>query len=178
MSDTSKKQRRQRAVLSCNDCRRRKLKCDRELPCNRCKNGGIADTCAYKPEARTAADPQERPVKRQRQSVIRQTSSVVEEEPQTYADIRKSLDRSDNADISGTAKHRVEELQRNYVPLQQQQDIPRYEVEDLRLEYTRFPAQDKSDQPTTLTGLLKGRNYATFFYGSSSAMSIMAHVST
>jgi hypothetical protein len=50
MEDTpeaARRKRKQRAVLSCNDCRRRKLKCDRELPCNRCKHGGVADKCAY-----------------------------------------------------------------------------------------------------------------------------------
>lgn len=39
--ETKVRKRKQRAILSCNDCRRRKLKCDREFPCNRCKSKDI-----------------------------------------------------------------------------------------------------------------------------------------
>ncbi|PYI11245.1 hypothetical protein BO78DRAFT_382551 [Aspergillus sclerotiicarbonarius CBS 121057] len=40
--------RRKRKTLSCYDCRRRKLKCDRELPaCSRCRNAGQAHSCSY-----------------------------------------------------------------------------------------------------------------------------------
>lgn len=39
---------RKRKALSCFDCRRRKLKCDREYPtCSRCQKAGQADTCSY-----------------------------------------------------------------------------------------------------------------------------------
>ncbi|PWY78371.1 hypothetical protein BO70DRAFT_388176 [Aspergillus heteromorphus CBS 117.55] len=39
---------RKRISLSCFDCRRRKLKCDREFPaCGRCRRAGQAETCYY-----------------------------------------------------------------------------------------------------------------------------------
>ncbi|KAF2239068.1 hypothetical protein EV356DRAFT_161994 [Viridothelium virens] len=39
---------RKRKAFSCYDCRRRKLKCDREHPaCSRCRKAGHADTCRY-----------------------------------------------------------------------------------------------------------------------------------
>ncbi|KAK3314683.1 hypothetical protein B0H66DRAFT_318372 [Apodospora peruviana] len=38
---------RQRVRLSCLECRRRKLSCDRELPCSRCLQSGTADRCEY-----------------------------------------------------------------------------------------------------------------------------------
>lgn len=39
---------RKRKAFSCYDCRRRKLKCDREHPaCSRCRKSGHADTCRY-----------------------------------------------------------------------------------------------------------------------------------
>ena len=41
-------QKRKRKAFSCVDCRRRKLKCDREHPaCSRCTKAGHADTCRY-----------------------------------------------------------------------------------------------------------------------------------
>jgi hypothetical protein len=39
---------RNRKTLSCNNCRRQKLKCDRETPvCSRCGSTGNADSCTY-----------------------------------------------------------------------------------------------------------------------------------
>jgi hypothetical protein len=43
---------RRRKALSCFDCRRRKLKCDREYPvCGRCRKGDIAASCTYETRA-------------------------------------------------------------------------------------------------------------------------------
>ncbi|KAH8703511.1 hypothetical protein BGW36DRAFT_369443 [Talaromyces proteolyticus] len=40
--------RRRRKTVSCYDCRRRKLRCDREQPaCSRCRKAGLADSCSY-----------------------------------------------------------------------------------------------------------------------------------
>ncbi|KAK5662875.1 hypothetical protein OQA88_6286 [Cercophora sp. LCS_1] len=38
---------RQRIRLSCLECRRRKLSCDREFPCSRCLQSGTPDRCEY-----------------------------------------------------------------------------------------------------------------------------------
>ena len=38
---------RPRPVLSCLECRRKKLKCDRLLPCQQCQKSGKATLCAY-----------------------------------------------------------------------------------------------------------------------------------
>ncbi|KAI1382784.1 fungal-specific transcription factor domain-containing protein [Hypoxylon trugodes] len=38
---------RQRVRLSCLECRRRKLSCSRELPCDRCVKSGTPDRCTY-----------------------------------------------------------------------------------------------------------------------------------
>jgi hypothetical protein len=40
-------QRRRRPPLSCTECRRRKLKCDRSLPCGQCCRSNTADACAF-----------------------------------------------------------------------------------------------------------------------------------
>lgn len=41
------RRRRPRPPLSCTECRRRKLRCDRCLPCRQCKKGLRADQCVY-----------------------------------------------------------------------------------------------------------------------------------
>jgi hypothetical protein len=38
---------RPRPVLSCMECRRKKLKCDRLLPCNQCSKNGQSRHCCY-----------------------------------------------------------------------------------------------------------------------------------
>ena len=38
---------RQRIRLSCLECRRRKLSCDREFPCSRCMQSGTPERCEY-----------------------------------------------------------------------------------------------------------------------------------
>jgi hypothetical protein len=41
------RRKRQRVRLSCLECRRRKLSCSRELPCDRCLKSGTPDRCTY-----------------------------------------------------------------------------------------------------------------------------------
>lgn len=44
----SREHKRRRKALSCYDCRRRKLKCDRTFPaCSRCVKAGLASACTY-----------------------------------------------------------------------------------------------------------------------------------
>ena len=44
----SREHKRRRKALSCYDCRRRKLKCDRTFPaCSRCVKAGLARACTY-----------------------------------------------------------------------------------------------------------------------------------
>jgi hypothetical protein len=48
---------RRRKALSCLECRRRKVKCDRKYPCcNRCQESGDIVTCTYTNEGRRAQD--------------------------------------------------------------------------------------------------------------------------
>lgn len=48
---------RRRKVLSCNDCRRRKVQCDRATPaCTRCAKAGKATSCTYEDDASVPAN--------------------------------------------------------------------------------------------------------------------------
>ncbi|KAI0467848.1 hypothetical protein F4859DRAFT_492832 [Xylaria cf. heliscus] len=46
-SNQGSTRKRQRIRLSCLECRRRKLSCSRELPCDRCIKSGTPDRCTY-----------------------------------------------------------------------------------------------------------------------------------
>src|ERR1700755_3574115 len=53
---------RRRKVLSCYDCRRRKLQCDRGMPaCGRCTKAGQAATCIYLDDATDTPSRQQDP---------------------------------------------------------------------------------------------------------------------
>lgn len=54
-SRQSSARKRQRVRLSCLECRRRKLSCSRELPCDRCIKSGTPERCTY--EARQGGPP-------------------------------------------------------------------------------------------------------------------------
>lgn len=42
-----RKRKRSRAAISCAPCRQRKVRCDRELPCDQCQKQDVASSCAY-----------------------------------------------------------------------------------------------------------------------------------
>jgi len=50
-NDESHPRKRQRVRLSCLECRRRKLSCDRGFPCERCVKSGTPDRCTYETKA-------------------------------------------------------------------------------------------------------------------------------
>ncbi|KAK0112142.1 hypothetical protein ONS96_001400 [Cadophora gregata f. sp. sojae] len=49
--------RREKPQLSCNLCRRRKLKCDRRTPCSTCAMRGLSASCTYVPISGTGSRP-------------------------------------------------------------------------------------------------------------------------
>lgn len=169
-------QRRQRAVLSCNDCRRRKLRCDRKLPCDRCIKGGIAEECAYETDNQTPPSDclLERPSKRQRESVPCVAAARTEEAPRSYLDVPKLFNPSEFARSDITAQDRVKHLERQVALLEQQLLVQK----SVSLEASRFTGRttDTLSGTTSPRGFLKGRHYGSFYYGPSSPTSIMAYV--
>jgi hypothetical protein len=178
MDHLSRKSRRQRAILSCNDCRRRKLKCDRLDPCDWCIKGGIAESCAYGPEPHSVAPEEihDRPTKRRRQDHGAKRSTTAKD-PHASASEQAVHGQNDQVQSDTVAKQRLEQLEhdiallRQHVPSQAQE--PKDQVEFLATS----PELKGIIHSSADIGVLKGRSYATHFYGESSAMSIVAHVS-
>lgn len=55
--EKQQQQKKRRKALSCNECRRRKLKCDRTYPtCTRCQKSGDAELCVYETNPKDVAD--------------------------------------------------------------------------------------------------------------------------
>jgi len=82
---------RPRPVLSCLECRRKKLKCDRLLPCQQCRKSGRPALCAYisgtDPDSRAneSEDGDHEP-KRVKKTPVTETQAV--QEPERNLDLR------------------------------------------------------------------------------------------
>ncbi|KAF1953148.1 hypothetical protein CC80DRAFT_150507 [Byssothecium circinans] len=173
--ETSSKKRKQRAILSCVICRKRKLKCDRELPCNRCINGAIAGQCAYGNDLHFGEDESTdtHELKRQRKDSNR---------PRYTSPTQVNQQQKTIPDRPGDPLHTSEESSQNAVK--------RLEQRVATLEILLDSLQSKDDdhaQPivasepavednfTVSAGLFKGRNYRTFYYGPTNPMLVVAH---
>lgn len=190
LNNSRKRKRKPRAVLSCNDCRSRKLKCDRELPCNRCVNGGVAHTCVYGwngsslpldaslvvpegDEAQQADSPHivYRPpeVDASQQLSVRTNGDV--------AQLKSSPTTTENTkdDKVEQLEQRVALLEAHLVSLVPQGTTSERSSQLLRARRLNETNDEGNHAPM---GLFKGRNYRTFWYGSTSPMALITHVSS
>ncbi|PSN59846.1 hypothetical protein BS50DRAFT_220054 [Corynespora cassiicola Philippines] len=167
-SEAKIRKRKQRAVLSCNDCRRRKLKCDRELPCNRCLQGGYPQKCAYGhgPDAIT--------VSRGWTNLAWQDRS---KPARTKEQSERDLDSAPPDQVSLTAdSDRFAALEQRIRLLEGQLSSPAAFSEALQEQSDVRPSAYALNDPSpSFYGLFKGRNYRTFLYGPTCPMTIIAH---
>ena len=164
--------RRKRKALSCYDCRRRKLRCDRELPtCGRCSKAGHADTCSYDERAITPKNITSGTALLKKSSST--THPSTEWSPALSVAHKRLTDGSENrrsiveaSQTSGTWKLHGEISPTN-VEAEQRPAI-RADAEDL----LRFP------RPLTPTEtiIFRGENFKTQYYGGSNPTSLIAHV--
>lgn len=175
MEGVLKKQRRQRAILSCNDCRRRKLKCDRLSPCDRCIKGDIAGSCVYGLEAHSnvSEEPYGRLAKKRRRPFTRPPSSAFSEEREIIGSNQDVFSGDDNSRINDLNRHLERDAAHLQQPLTKEENARRDQVEFL----ARSPDLKNISRPSAVMGMIKGRSYGTVFYGASSPMSVVAHVS-
>jgi len=102
---------RPRPIVSCLSCRSRKLKCDREQPCQQCMRAGRASTCSY--ATGSGSPPDSSRLSADIRSSPRNDNNQLERPPPstTKAQFRPSpisnlLDHSDRPDDSYRARER------------------------------------------------------------------------
>lgn len=178
-SELKIKKRKRRAVLSCNDCRRRKLKCDRELPCNRCINGGIANACAYGHENdSTLADVLTSNAARE----TTETSLKVTEPPVMKNSLTEKLTKSPvqpSATASDNLREEyIERLERRVASLEAHlatlTGVTGSQPLLSKVQQADPAARESTSQ---LLSLFKGEGFRTFAYGPTSPITIVVHVS-
>ena len=167
------KPKRRRKALSCYDCRRRKLKCDRELPtCNRCRKAGQASSCSYDERALPPMQNGLNVPPSVKQSTP--TPQAPPSWPPSYPGYEpRQLDRIEN---------RLSSLMASQTPgtwqfigevapaTKHSQERPA-----IASDAERYLASTRKRLPTE-TSIFRGDNFQTQYYGSSNPTSAIAHV--
>lgn len=164
---------RRRKVLSCYDCRRRKLQCDRALPsCGRCTKAGQAANCLYLDEGI------EPPPDRATRAVCQAPDSQVRQIPASTGDALARLEYQER---------RIKQLE---AALAQSGQFQAAGVD--ALSHTKTPklplTPESAAAAAAATGdpgliatdretiLLRGKAFKTQFYGSTAPGAIIAHI--
>jgi hypothetical protein len=179
---------RKRKTLSCYECRRRKLKCDREEPsCSRCRKAGQPELCSYVYDVSSlsaSGQPSNPPgLLPPSSSVSQQLDPVPHGIPSRSHIVRSSSPRvaSQFLDISG----------KEYAPsaLQAAQNQGTWQLlghvslatngaearPAISADVTDVAASTQESIPKE-TVIFRGENFRTQYYGGSNATSSIAHV--
>jgi hypothetical protein len=120
---------------------------------------------------------QERPNKKQRKNPKAARSNSTDDGHESEIE-RDVLERNNAKAPPDTAAHeRLEQLERDIIALQQRVPSQVQEPKDQVDFLANSPDMKGVGRSSVGLGMLKGRGFATHFYGPSSAMSIIAHVS-
>ncbi|KAL3424666.1 transcriptional regulatory protein [Phlyctema vagabunda] len=144
---------RKRDVLSCRDCRRRKVRCDRELPtCGRCRRAGVGDLCSY--ESQPALAIQDEP--------DLESAPVTVEESQLSAKQRREVDPSDLVSTVASQAQTIKHLENKLALLQ------RTRARDAVANQPRgAESVEEEEGRVQEMRLFRGKAFKTQFFGTS-----------
>ena len=165
---------RKRKTYSCIDCRRRKLKCDREQPCGRCQKEGHPQTCVFNPES--AAD----------------WHASENDEPETMfkhypgdSDRRASIPRLETAARNGilgdasadtvlALRRKVDYLEARIAALESHYKVPG--VADSADKHGQLQTRDDNDDDGETGHYFKGKGFKTFCFGTTNVVTMITLV--
>ena len=154
---------RRRKVLSCYDCRRRKLQCDRALPaCGRCQKAGHSSSCTYSEDAETSVKSR---LSEQHDNTNR-SSTAAHEHPE---DVFQTVKRQ---------QLRIQQLEAALDRHSAKMDLP------FRPQAPGFPLTPVSVQQHESnnkindreTMLMRGKSFKTQFSGTTHPLGTLAHI--
>ncbi|GME24061.1 uncharacterized protein LTHEOB_3385 [Neofusicoccum parvum] len=177
---------RRRIALSCYDCRRRKLRCDREYPaCGRCRKGGHADTCSYdsRAEPPAAARDGHQPVAESdddRAAILSPTSSNTVPRAPVVPDAAQHAPR-DSADLLSFQRKKITELESRLAQLEGKANDSvsngqaiQHAGDELLWPNSAFQnRQPIGDGNEGETMLLRGKAFKTAYFGRSNITSVV-----
>jgi hypothetical protein len=179
---------RRRTALSCFDCRRRKLRCDREYPsCGRCRRGGLSDSCSYA-EARSEIATDEGALKLAQDADDDQprTSNAVSIGSSTVIAANVPPQLPENVAIRlGMQDERIALLE-SRLARSETLSVPRCgdprSLDPISVEMrSRYPSIDsrmagRKEQKSADQMFFKGKGFKTQFYGPSMPTSLLGQV--
>lgn len=175
--DTSagSERKRRRKVLSCYDCRRRKLQCDRVMPaCGRCVKAGQAASCLYLDDA---AEAPARPIESARPDVGMRRGPFESH----FSRPIQLTDRS--GDLLGRLEFQDSRIKQLEAALAQASASTEHSAVQ-RLKASALPITPESVQGHDIGGsvtdretmLLRGKSFKTQFHGTSHPGALLAHI--
>lgn len=166
--DTGPDRKRKRKVLSCTDCRRRKVQCDRGNPaCGRCAKAGKTESCTYEEESLPFSSGH---------SNGHQTNHVTSSSrPSTQGSVTISREVWDDL------FNRILQQERTIEQLSAERSSS---IARRAPSYTTTPHFEDHEVPESIENtvheesiLFRGKGFKTLYYGTSDARSSMALVS-
>lgn len=170
---------RRRKALSCYECRRRKVKCDRGAPsCNRCKETGQAGSCSYTLDGSVrgidedrsespdepVADQQWRPnASSPTANVSDEILSILKQQARRIAQLEDKLAGSDARPS------------REWKGLEQFVAGPRSRAENSMSKMQIYIEEQEQKEPEAIP-IRGGRGFETKFYGASNSTSLISYV--
>ena len=158
--DTPASRKRKRKTYSCLDCRRRKLKCDREHPCSRCIKEGHSESCAFRNDGHNS-DVEEPDGSHNSVSLYQSQG------------LRKNVSLATES-RNGTSPFTTDQcvmLQRKVASLESK--LAKYESLDLAQGHSDQLSSAQEDRETTF---FRGTSFRTSFYGPTNPGSSFVHV--
>jgi Fungal Zn(2)-Cys(6) binuclear cluster domain len=170
---------RKRKVLSCYDCRRRKLRCDRGYPsCTRCQKAGLADSCSYDERSLQS-----------RHSDLGTLVSPKQDRTTTSAPLeRPSSSPAPHVRHPSSHVRQINRVENRPSPLEANQTSGTWQLfsEPISSKNTqqrpviRVDSKNKLPSPfepmQTEMVIFRGESFKTQYYGGSNPTSIIAHV--
>jgi hypothetical protein len=171
--NTGGDRKRRRKVLSCYDCRRRKLQCDRVMPaCGRCVKAGQESSCVYSDDAT------ETPFRSAKHTGLEDRGDLTVEQASGASHPNTPLN-----DLPTKVKIQERRIQQLEAALARASHHPETTT-SRHIDALRFPLTPESIQDSGLssnindreTMLLRGRSFKTQFSGTTHPLSLIAHV--
>ena len=169
---------RKRISLSCTDCRRRRVKCDRTIPaCLRCQKGGQADECKYVPYEGLENTP-----RNERQlSNSNDDRSLAGEETNDYTRITPALSLTTSAPALALPRADIDSTLGGYTgEFEPELELLRLTAASEQSQGLPTPASIVSAGPSTTSGstqldqnLLRGTSFKTQYFGPSHCASVL-----
>jgi hypothetical protein len=171
---------RRRKALSCYECRRRKVKCDRGAPsCNRCKETGQAGSCSYALDGpvrgidedrsespdESVTDQQRRPnASSPTANVSEEILSILKQQERRIAQLEDKLAGSDARPT------------REWKGLEQFVAGPRLSMAENSMSKMQIYIEEQEKKEPETIPIRGGRGFETKFYGASNSTSLISYV--